>query len=194
MKEILKLILEHKLTPNQVAVLVYFRDKEAPPIKDLHTDRRLLISGEWIDDENNLLTKAHTLVDQLNSMVKTKIKKTGIQPVNVDWDNVDKYIELFPKGLLPSGKPARVGKTTLMMHFTWFFAHYAYSWDTVLKATEFYINEFEPKNFLYMRNSQYFISKTGIDKVRTSDLADYCEMIINGEANKQSHHFSEKVV
>jgi hypothetical protein len=66
----------------------------------------------------------------------------------------------------------------------------------VIKATALYLDEYEAKNWAYMRTSQYFIRKVDSDKSITSDLANYCGIIEGGgnpdEDNK--NHFPDKVV
>jgi hypothetical protein len=62
-----------------------------------------------------------------------------------------------------------------------------------MKATALYVDEFETKNYLYMKNSQYFIRKQMSDKSWDSELANYCDLIING-TDDTSSHFSENVV
>ena len=56
-----------------------------------------------------------------------------------------------------------------------------------------YVNEYQRNNYMYMQNSQYFISKQDKHKVKTSKLADYCDMIRDG-ISIESDHFKEKVV
>jgi len=46
---------------------------------------------------------------------------------------------------------------------------------------------------MYMKTSQYFIVKTDKNKVKTSDLMDYVEMIRDG-VELDDNHFKEKVV
>ena len=60
-----------------------------------------------------------------------------------------------------------------------FFENYDYDWSVVLKAAEKYVSEYMVMNYQYMRTSQYFIRKQNIDKTWDSDLANYCELIIN---------------
>ena len=59
--------------------------------------------------------------------------------------NINTYVMLFPKGKLPSGKPARVNEKTLIDCFRWFFETYDYTWDQVYAATRKYLNEYEIK-------------------------------------------------
>ena len=44
-----------------------------------------------------------------------------------------------------------------------------------------------------MRTSQYFIRKQDPDKSYSSDLANYCEIILNGD-EEDKPHYSVKVV
>ena len=46
---------------------------------------------------------------------------------------------------------------------------------------------------MYMKTSQYFIAKEGKNKVKSSDLADYCDMIVDG-VSTEDEHFKENVV
>jgi len=45
-----------------------------------------------------------------------------------------------------------------------------------------------------MRTSQYFIRKQGSDKTYDSELANYCDMLLNGSEDPSQTHFKEKVV
>ena len=57
-----------------------------------------------------------------------------------------------------------------------------------------YVDEYESKNYMFMRNSQYFIRKANQDKTWESELAGYCEIILNGGHNEDNNHIQEKVV
>ena len=56
-----------------------------------------------------------------------------------------------------------------------------------------YVNEYRDKQYMYMQNSQYFISKQDKHKVKTSKLADYCDMIKDGVTTEEDY-FKEKVI
>ena len=107
---------------------------------------------------------------------------------------IQEYVETFPNKKLSSGKPARVNVKTLENGFRWFFDNYTYSWDIILSATRKYVNDFEMKNYEYMRTSQYFVRKQNTDKSWDSDLATYCDMIINGEDEYEETYFKDKIV
>ena len=108
-------------------------------------------------------------------------------------DKLKEYREIFPAGKLPSGKPARVNIRTLESSFRWFFDMFEPTWDEIIKATKMYVNEYEAKDYMYMKTSQYFISKTDKNKVKTSDLMDYIDMVRDGVID-QPNHFKDKVV
>jgi len=107
---------------------------------------------------------------------------------------ITKYVELFPKRKLPSGKLARSNKKNLETNFRWFFNNFDYDWETIFKATAAYVDEYEAKGYLYMQTSKYFICKSQSDKSKTSELADYCELISSGGELDTDSHFKEKVV
>ena len=128
-----------------------------------------------------------------NYFVKAK-KKTDIQLMGKDFNNmIHTYREIFPAKKLPSGKPARNNVKALGENFRWFFSEHDYTWAEILQATRMYVNEYRDKEYLYMQNSQYFISKQDKHKVKTSKLADYCDMIRDGVTTEEEH-FKEKVV
>ena len=56
-----------------------------------------------------------------------------------------------------------------------------------------YLDEYESRNWSYMRTSQYFIRKQNQDRTFDSDLANYCDMFING-LDTEDQHFKQKVV
>ena len=65
--------------------------------------------------------------------------------------------------------------------------------DEVIDETSMYVNSYRDNDYMYMKTSQYFISKQDKSKVRTSDLADYCDMVRDG-VEPEDTHFKEKVV
>jgi hypothetical protein len=128
-----------------------------------------------------------------NIFIKAK-KKTNIQLMGKDFNKkLNEYRMLFPSGKLPSGKPARVNVKTLENGFRWFFENYDHTWEDILKATAQYVNEYEDKQYMYMKTSQYFLSKEDKSKIKTSELADYCDMLKEGFENKESY-FKERIV
>jgi hypothetical protein len=103
--------------------------------------------------------------------------------------NIITYRDLFPRMILPSGKPARSSVIDLKKRFDWFMIEYEYSWDIILKATENYIKHYEDNNFHYMQTSSYFIKKEDKQKNSISSLSEWCEQVLNpGENNKEKSY------
>lgn len=196
--EMFNLMTKEGLTPNQFYLLASMTESISPPHINIHQELRELVQKAWVDDKNKLQPKAFTLIQQVEGFFKVQKKKTSIQLMGDDFNvNIGKYQLLFPRVKLPSGKAARSAQSNVETNFRWFFEKHQFSWDTVLKATSMYIDEYERKSpaYMYMRTSAYFIRKTELDKSIVSDLANYCEIVESGEdLNKGDTHFSDRVV
>lgn len=197
--EMFNLITDKGLTPNQFYVLFSMRESIGPMHINLHQELRILENAEWIKRDGtywDILPKGITLIDQIASYFKVQKKKTATQLMGSGFtEKIEQYQLLFPKIRLPSGKAARSAISNVEPNFRWFFEKHAYSWDTVLKATAYYVDEYETKNYLYMRTSAYFIKKSEQDKSVVSDLAEYCSIVESGEdLTSGGAHFSDKVV
>lgn len=188
MKEIFEKLSKSGISPNAFYILwcIYYKEKSYMPKVNL--DLRALVSAGYVDESYLVTLKGVDLLASIEIFVKSTT-----QPANSD-DYYDKFLSIFPKGKLPSGKPARVTKKSIVEAFTWFFKNYTYDWDTILRATLYYIESYEKTNYMYMRNSQYFIRKQNTDKSWDSELANYCEIIINGEDEDDAPYFSDNVV
>lgn len=196
MKELFDFLVENKVTPNSFYTLWGIVNKVRPANINIHTELRLLMKEGFIEDveKGTLTDKGNKLVeDASNAFGNMRALADRVAVLNDD-DNVMAYINMFPKGKLPSGKPARLPKNDIKKCFDWFFKNYDYSWETILSATAYYLDTYEKTNFLYMKNSQYFIRKQNIDKTWESELAGYCEIILNGGHNEDDNHIQEKVV
>jgi hypothetical protein len=176
------------------------------PIKDVINELAYLISiglitvkgGVVIGDEPEkyLITdkglRLCTKYDQYFSISK---KRTSKQLMGEGYgDMIKLYRSGFPAGKLPSGKPGRQNIRTLENAFRWFFEVYDYTWKEVTDATIMYINQYEEKDYMYMKTSQYFICKQDKNKVKHSELADYCDMIRDGVMLDTNNHFKENVI
>ena len=196
MWELFKIIFNNKLTPNQAAILVAMKLKIALS-KVPQTDKDTLLQLNYLtlkDGKYELTAIAQTFIIHLdNYFIKAK-KKTDIQLMGKNFfEKINIYREIFPNIKLPSGKPARVNIKMLSESFRWFFETYDYTWDQVIEATKLYVNEFRDAEYMYMQTSQYFICKQDKHKVKSSTLADYCDMIRDGIDTEQKT-FKEKVV
>lgn len=196
MNDIFNLFIKYKITPNQFYVLYNIKEKIKTNSQYINLSIELsrLKNDEWLKEDNQLTSKSILLLQQVESFFKAQKKKTSMSLMGPEFlDKIKEYTEIFPKFKLPSGKYARTNIKSLEATFRWFFNNYDYEWKTILKATKNYVEEYEIKNYKYMRTSQYFVRKQNQDKSYDSELADYCEAILNG-VDEQKNHFKEKVV
>lgn len=180
-------------------MLMLYSMKEKTSVPSLSSDKEIpnLIKQGFLIKEDSiykLTPEAKKLIIKLdNYFIKAK-KKTNIQLMGKDYSSmIEQYRTIFPAGKLPHGKPARQNVKALGESFRWFFETYDHNWQAVIKATKMYVNEYRSNNYMYMSTSQYFIAKQDKHKVKTSALADYCDMIVDG-VETEIHTFKEKVV
>ena len=193
MLELFQKIQKYGITPNQCMILFAFNEGITPYTWG-EFDIKSLIEEGYINQDNSITAEGEKVIATLNNYFTVNKKKTNRQLLGKSGNlNIEQYRNIFPKGKLPSGVPARNNVKILTENFRWFFAEYDYSWEEIIKATKMYVNEYQRNNYLYMQNSQYFISKQDKHKVKTSKLADYCDMIRDG-ISTESDHFKEKVV
>jgi hypothetical protein len=195
MTDIFIRLVQEGLTPNTYYVLHCIREKIVPHKfvnKELECKRLQL--DNWLTENLQLTSKSLIFMEEINGYFKRTKKKTSQDLMGQDFvRNIERYVEIFPNKKLSSGKYARVNAKNLEAPFRWFFDTYDYDWETILKATERYVDEFSVRRYEFMRTAQYFIRKQNIDKTFESDLATYCEIIRNGDDEEQVY-FSEKVV
>jgi len=141
--------------------------------------RKLGLLG-YVDENHNLTSTAlKVLMDIDAGMGDDKVQKSKL--IDSEFaDNVTKYRELFPKGVV-NGKALRNGTIELTNRMLWFFKNYPqYTWDHVLNATQNYINSFGT-DLTYCKTSAYFIKKEDKNKNTISLLADWCEAELDEE-------------
>lgn len=196
MDEIFNILIKNNLSPNQLYILFCIKNKIKTNdfVNDSLEVKRLQTSS-WLEHDMNLSGKSVLLLQEIDSFFKTSKKKTNSKVMGENFmENIEAYLDIFPKFKLPSGKYARSDKKNLENNFRWFFESHNYTWETVLDATRLYVDEYETSGFKYMRTSQYFIRKQGSDKTYDSELANYCDMLLNGSDDPSQTHFKEKVV
>lgn len=195
MEKIYQKLSSQGITPNQVYVLWSIREGLSPSMVNTTMEMRSM-GPDWVSG-NTLTGKALSLLMEIDENFKEKKAKNDADLMGPDFKlKIAQYREVFPDVKLPSGKYARDAAKNLEVNFRWFFKTHEYDWDTVLKATQKYIDEYRDKNWEYMRTSKYFIKKQEKNGDTTSDLANYCEMIVTGDGDRDADnfHFSEKVV
>jgi len=201
MWELLQKILKENITPDQLLLLYSIDERISVPQINPKSQIGFLVKEGYVDQhkkENKLsytITKeGKSIIRKYNNYFIKAKKKTNIQLMGKDFaQKLEEYRNIFPAGRLPSGKPGRQNVRSLETAFRWFFENYEFTWDEIMNASKMYVNEFEDKQFLYMKNSQYFVSKQDKHKVKQSDLADYCDMIKDGVID-QPNHFKDRVV
>jgi len=181
MEDIFLRFVKEGITPNSYYVLHCIKTSMIPATyvnKELETRR--LISEGWLREDLTLTDKSIIFTTEIDGFFKRSKKKTSKNLLGDNFeDNIKKYSDIFPAVKLSSGKYARSNPKNLENALRWFFETYDYDWDTVLLASGKYVLEYKQNNYQYMRTSQYFIRKQSTDKAWDSDLADYCEMILN---------------
>ena len=187
---------EEKLTPNQFYLLYCIHYSIAPPNINVHQELRLLIQDAWLTQNDKLYLlepKSMSLISKMESYFAVQLKKSDNSIMGDDFnDNAEKYNNIFPRMKLGSNKPARAPIKEIITCFRWFFTEHDYTWDVILDATELYLEAEEAKGYKYTRTSKYFIRKQDSDKSWSSDLAAYCDLVLDGEEFKQPL-FTEKV-
>jgi len=197
MDEIFNKLIKVGLTPNAYYYLHCISQNLSPnKFVNAAIQSAVLKTDEWLDENNKLTPKATKLVQDFEAYFITSKKKTSNNVLGKNFmEKIEDYLEIFPKFKLPSGKYARSDKKNLENNFRWFFENHSYSWDTVLNATKRYVDEYEVNGFKYMRTSQYFIRKqNAAEKSFDSELANYCDLYLNGTDNDYDFSFKEKVV
>lgn len=198
MWEFFNKIQSYKVTPNECLFLYSIRERITVKYLEGNEAASLILKGHIKSDESigwTVLTDSgNIIVNDLEKYYGVKTKKSNIKVMgNTFEDKIKQYRELFPKKKLPSGKLARNNIKTLTESFKWFFSTYDYTWEEIIEATQRYIKEYKEKDWQYMKTSQYFISKQDKHKVKISELADYCDMIIDGIVEDHDH-FKDNVI
>lgn len=196
MTEIFNKLIQMNITPNTYYVLHCIKENIVPASfvnKELECKR--LQNDNWLTDDLQLTTKSIIFIEEIEGFLKKTKKKTATDLMGQNFTSkLQEYLEIFPNIKLPSGKYARVAIKNLETVFKWFFENYNYDWDTIIKATEKYVDEYSVRNYKYMMTSQYFIKKQKIDKSIESELANYCELIKTNPDGEGTSYFKERVV
>jgi hypothetical protein len=195
MEEIFNKLLQAQITPNGLYVLYCIKNKvKCSDSVNFNIEVLRLKSGNYLTESLELSGNSLKFIDEIDGYFKKSKKKTSKDLMGDSFqDNLKLYNEIFPKGKLPSGVPARVNIKGLENAFRWFFENFSYSWETVLKATEKYVDEYSMNRYNYMRNSQYFVRKQNTDKTWDSTLATYCDMI-EADDYEEPNYFKENIV
>ena len=195
MNDIFNKLIKESITPNSLYVLHCIKEKiSVQKLVSPELEIIKLKSNGWLNEDLSFTSKSIIFMEEINSYFKKSKKKTSKDIMGNDFDVCIKtYNEIFPAKKLGSGKYARTNVKNLEAGFRWFFSTYEYDWKTIIEATKKYVQEYEMKNYEYMRTSQYFIRKQNPDKSFESDLATYCDIIQDGGTDEENI-FKEKIV
>jgi len=149
--------------------------------------------GKYINEKCEVNEEGIKLIKSIDALFKPHTKLSTLELLGENYqERIKEYIELFPTGKLPNGKYARGNKKNIQTNFEWFFQEYEYEWETILKATEKYVEEYSKDNYKFMRTGMFFIKKL-IDGTSQSDLATYCDAYLDGDIEEKVV-FKKKVV
>ena len=156
MNEIFNKLIKEKITPNSLYVLHCIKNKlSVNNLVNSGLEIKRLQADNWLKEDLSLSGKSVIFMEELNSYFRKSKKKTSKNLMGDNFDvKIKLYNSLFPAKKLGSGKYARTNVKNLESGFRWFFENYDYSWDTIIKATEIYVEEYSLKNYEYMRTSQ----------------------------------------
>lgn len=198
MNEYYQFLESISLTPSHAAVLYYIYNNRVLYCKEERLTvlvKYLEISGYvYKTDKGEVFctSKGNTLHAQLNEFFVSKVKTD----IKLDKEYIEEYRELFPKGKQGS-VPIKTNTSALTDKFKWFSKHYPeYGWDIIFKATKAYINSLEESadGFKYIKTAGYFIKKQDNDRTASSVLADWCQLVTDGDIEEEPTHFRTNVV
>jgi hypothetical protein len=100
---------------------------------------------------------------------------------------IDEWLEIFPRGVKSGGKLLRSDRASCIRKMKNFMLEYKYSKDTIMRATERYIEHKRLQEFQYTRCAVYFIYHVA-NGDKTSDLAAECEQLLFEDNNKPTQN------
>lgn len=181
MEELFQKLVRENLTPNSFYVLFSIA-KNIKPHTFVNSNLEItrLKQAGWLTENLQITDKSIIFIEEINGFFKKSKKKSSQIIMGNDFlKNIEQYNLIFPNIKLPSGKYARSNVKNLENAFRWFLDNYDYDWDTIFNASKKYIREYADNQYNYMRTSQYFIRKQEDGRQFMSELANYCEIILN---------------
>ena len=177
--DLLAAVEKLSMTPNAIYILLCLQKGATPLLVDIPLELKFLEEQEYLAD-HQLTSKAKDVLAKLSYLSKTSKSKRTLKPADLAY--IESYRLLFPPGKLPSGSSSRSSVNELTPRFEWFFTKYPQynDWNLILQATALYVDEYEQRNYEYMRNSENFIYKQDLNKIMKSLLADYCQQVVDG--------------
>lgn len=198
MEEYYKFLLKKKLTPDDIIILYSIQQDVSycGQITDFETKSVNLIAKGYLTFSEGRYFITHQgllLVQEANEFFKKNVSRSKVKVTFEEWEAyIEAYREMFPKH-------HRNNPRVLYERFRWFIEEYQYDWNTILGATEKYL-EHESKNAggMYIKKSMYFIKKeekSGGKATTQSVLADWCDSYKRGEIEEEKpRYFGDNIV
>lgn len=194
MEQIYRDLNRHKLTPNQAYTLWAIREKETTPFVTPEHEYKVLKQNGWLTPMLAITKKADRVLKELDSYFKKKKKDSNAALMGEEFEaNMIKYNSFYPKKKLNTGKYARSSIKNLEPVFRWFFKNHDFTWEQIFKAVANYCDDREAVNWDYCINSAFFVRKGLNDKSFKSDLADWCQAVVDGADEPEKEHFQDNV-
>jgi hypothetical protein len=176
-------LIRHGISPNQIYFLDCCQSNIRPTtIINQDAEKMICMAKGFINQNGELTNRGAIALNEFETYLVKRKRAVTKEVLTPDFKvKIQEYINLWPAITLPSGKAARQGAKNIEKKFVEFFKDYPeYDWNLVLDATDIYIIDFQKKDYKYMINSLYFISKTdNITKDVTSELANKCQLILD---------------
>ena len=188
MKKLYDTLAKQELSPNDFYVLWCVAHKKECYLKDTAVILDILKSKKLVVD-GKVEEKTLALITRMDLMFSDEPAKRMSLTTSYS-DNILAYQNLWPKGAVGvNNRRLWVSAKNIENAFTWFFNHHNFDWETVIRATKYYLNQEEEKSYPFTRTAKYFIRKVDPGMGSNSELADYCELILddNIEEEKVQH-------
>jgi hypothetical protein len=182
-------LIKYSITPNQLVLLniiaegdeaeymnyVDIENREEIVKHDIYTLWKKSYIENDNSDKNRLVFKFQELhITELGNSILTN-KPLKATKYNSDFDSfVDEYYALWPNKVVTGNTLVKSGLSTCKQKLFTFIKETKYDRETILKATQTYINVCKSNGWGYMKTAYNFIKKDS-----ESVLKDYCEQVSN---------------
>ena len=182
-------IRKRNLSIQQYHYLYFLYNDKNITLPKVHAEK---MPADLITNQGKLSEKGKSFIKSLEQLFKPLKNITDLELLGENFSEyIDKYTLIFPAGKLPNTKYARGNKKSIQSNFVWFFQEYEYDWNTIITATQLYVKEYAQKEYLHMRTAMYFIKKEQ-NRTIISDLATYCDAVLNGAVEEQEEREEEE--
>lgn len=185
MEQLFQLCLTYQITPNQLYLLHFFRQKVKPPFINVEAELFICKQKNFITSDNKISYLGETILNEASFLFKKVKKKLTTEILGDNYQaKVKEYRELFPAGKnLFNNYTYRQPIEQLTPRFIWFFNQYPdYDWDLVLTVTKKHINDCAGDEYKYLGKSDLFIQRREGTMTR-STLASLCEAYLEEKVN-----------